>query len=197
MGVWGDRGSLRAPEKPRRRVIRRRHGVRSACRRPRARTGPASRAAGARRSGLPRDALIELDLGCRRGVGVEATGPGIGQVPQRRAAGRCDARRRGGFAAVAEGEQRKRTAASPPANVSIAQNRWAAMGRLPLLTDRPRASGNSQGPDFRAAQDEQRSRSDGCAYRQHEFAATVAERVPGCRRTGAFGPGSVANPALP
>jgi hypothetical protein len=52
--------------------------------------------------GLPSDALIELAHGCRLGAGVEVTRPGSGQVPQRRASGRCDARRRGGFAEVDE-----------------------------------------------------------------------------------------------
>jgi hypothetical protein len=62
------------------------------------RAGPTDeeRAAGARRSRLPSEALIEFDLGCRLGVRVELTRPGIGQVPQRRAAGRRDARWRGG-----------------------------------------------------------------------------------------------------
>ena len=71
--------------------------------------------AGSRRRGLPgvargwrstirltKRCVIELVLGCRLGVGVEVTRPGIGQVPERRAPGRCDTRRRRGFAEVGE-----------------------------------------------------------------------------------------------
>lgn len=72
------------------RVFRERQGVRSARRRPRGthRPGVARR----RRStlGLPSDALIELGLGCRLGVGVEVARPGIGHVPERWAPGGCD-----------------------------------------------------------------------------------------------------------
>jgi hypothetical protein len=70
--------------------------VRRACRRPQARTGPASHAEAVDGRRLPGDALIELDLRCRLGVGIEATRPGIGQDPRRRvAAGAVTAARSG------------------------------------------------------------------------------------------------------
>lgn len=55
------------------------------------------------RSRLPSEALIELVLGCQLGLKVEASRPGIRQVPRRRVAGRRDALRCGGFAGVARG----------------------------------------------------------------------------------------------
>ena len=68
--------------------------------RPWARARPMARAHGARRSGLPIDALIEFVLRC--GLGVEGARPGIGQVASRRAAGGCDAGWRGRLAEVLE-----------------------------------------------------------------------------------------------
>ena len=69
-------------------------------RRPRARPGVTR--GGRSTLGLPSDALTELDRGCRLGVGVAVTRSGSGSVPQRRPAGGCDVRRRGGFAEVDE-----------------------------------------------------------------------------------------------
>ena len=60
-------------------VFGERQRTRVAWRWPQARACPASHAgAGGRRSGLPNNALIQRVLGCRLGVGVEVTRPGIG-----------------------------------------------------------------------------------------------------------------------
>ena len=101
------------------RMIRGREGLCAAGRQPQARTAPASPAAGGRRSGLPSDALIELVVGCRHGVGSEVTRSGRGRIPEGQTAGGRDARRRDGFAQVEEEVAANEQAQQAPAHALL------------------------------------------------------------------------------
>lgn len=70
--------------------------------RPPARASPASRTDERRRSGLPHDALIELVVRCRLGLGIDLALSCGRQFPKWRAAGRCDAGWRGRLTEVGE-----------------------------------------------------------------------------------------------